>query len=268
MDIVELPVDDLLPNDWNPNEQDDETFNNLVQEIEEDGFDEPVLVVEDGEGKYRIIAGEHRWKAVKLLGHSTVPCIVKAWQDEAVQKIKTVRRNNIKGQNNPERLRNLFRSVMQVPGHDPETLKRAMGFTSSDDRIDKILEDVAPSTAQQVAKLVKESSGKIESMENLSFILNKLFQEYGEDLQHSFMFFTYGKRLHLMVEMDKPLHGVMNALAKATRSAGGSIAYYLAQIISGKATLEELVSEDEKNQDVVEDQETLSDEGGAADSDA
>lgn len=65
-----IPIHRIHPNEWNPNVQTDETFNKLVEEIREDGFDHPLNVVpirkedydeaweDQDEQHYKIIGGE------------------------------------------------------------------------------------------------------------------------------------------------------------------------------------------------------------------
>jgi len=62
-----------------------DAFNRLVDEISEVGFIAPIQVVPLDSGRYRIIGGEHRWKAAKVVGLSEIPCMVLSdsrWADE------------------------------------------------------------------------------------------------------------------------------------------------------------------------------------------
>ena len=57
-DVIMVPVEKLVKATWNAQEQSPETFNFLVDEIETEGFDEPLIVIvhpTDAE-KYLIIA--------------------------------------------------------------------------------------------------------------------------------------------------------------------------------------------------------------------
>jgi ParB family chromosome partitioning protein len=78
LEVVEIPIDKIVPNTWNPNVMDDETFNRLAEEIQDVGMIDPIQVVpiEGEEEKYMILGGEHRWRVMKVLGYETIPCIV------------------------------------------------------------------------------------------------------------------------------------------------------------------------------------------------
>ena len=56
---------------------DDQSLLELAGDIEQHGLLQPILVREDTQGKYIIIAGERRYKAFSLLNKPEIPCIVK-----------------------------------------------------------------------------------------------------------------------------------------------------------------------------------------------
>ena len=60
--IEMLDINDVVPNDYNPNIMQEQEFNNLRESILRDGFHQHILVrPHDLEpGKYIIIDGEHR----------------------------------------------------------------------------------------------------------------------------------------------------------------------------------------------------------------
>lgn len=97
--IVSVPVDELKPNTYNPNQQNVDDFDLLVKSIEEDGFTLPV-VVNSGETDAKlhnvIIDGEHRWRAAQVLGMPAVPVIYKD-MDEGTMRASTLRHNKARG---------------------------------------------------------------------------------------------------------------------------------------------------------------------------
>jgi len=85
IDLRHIPIDLIHPNAWNPQAQDEITFQRLVDEIRDVGFIDPLEVVPMDDGTYRIIGGEHRWQAAKIVGLDELPCAVLSdakWQDE------------------------------------------------------------------------------------------------------------------------------------------------------------------------------------------
>lgn len=76
--IQEIPVGDLDPNPEQPRKSfSAESIAQLADSIREQGVLQPLLVVSTGDGRYRIIAGERRYRAGREAGLDTLPCIVK-----------------------------------------------------------------------------------------------------------------------------------------------------------------------------------------------
>jgi ParB-like partition proteins len=80
-EIKSIPVQDIVPNPHQPRTVfDEERINELCQTIKTHGVIQPIVVRARG-GKYEIIAGERRWRAVQKLGHATIPAIVRELND-------------------------------------------------------------------------------------------------------------------------------------------------------------------------------------------
>lgn len=90
--IQYLSVDDIAPNNYNPNRQDPKDFELLLRSIEDDGFTQPVIVTED----FLIVDGEHRWRAAKTLGMKKIP-VVKVDMSAEQARISTIRHNRARG---------------------------------------------------------------------------------------------------------------------------------------------------------------------------
>jgi ParB family chromosome partitioning protein len=79
--LRELPINNVLPNPYQPRTQVDETaLGELTSSIEASGLLQPV-VVRPRNGKYELIAGERRLRAVQRLGWTKIPAIVKDVDD-------------------------------------------------------------------------------------------------------------------------------------------------------------------------------------------
>lgn len=97
--IITVPIDELSPNEWNPNKMSDIKLNALVETVKRNGQTHPIQVVKDKKG-YRIVGGEHRWKAMKLLKYKEVEVIVREYEDEIDEKLGGVE-DNLRGQTIP-----------------------------------------------------------------------------------------------------------------------------------------------------------------------
>ncbi len=76
-EIVQISVNELQANPLQPRGAiTPESLVDLVDSIKEHGVLEPLVIAKTPAG-YQIIAGERRWRAAKLAGHSHVPCIIR-----------------------------------------------------------------------------------------------------------------------------------------------------------------------------------------------
>jgi ParB family transcriptional regulator, chromosome partitioning protein len=79
--LRELPVANVLPNPFQPRSQIGEAdLAELTASIEASGLLQPVIV-RPRNGKYELIAGERRWRAVQRLGWTKIPAIVRDVDD-------------------------------------------------------------------------------------------------------------------------------------------------------------------------------------------
>lgn len=102
-----VPLENVKANSYNPNQVDDSSMSLLYKSIKEDGYTQPVVVVEDEthegkESKYVIVDGFHRYITMKRHedirersnGHLPVTIIDKTMNE---QRAATVRHNRASG---------------------------------------------------------------------------------------------------------------------------------------------------------------------------
>lgn len=75
--VTQLAIEEILPDKAQPRRRfDEEKIEELAASIRSKGVIQPILVRKDG-NKYRIIAGERRWRASQRAGLKYVPVLVK-----------------------------------------------------------------------------------------------------------------------------------------------------------------------------------------------
>jgi ParB family transcriptional regulator, chromosome partitioning protein len=80
--LVELPVDQISPNTFQPRHHfDEETLSSLTASIRELGVLQPVLVRPKDDGEFELIAGERRWRAARRAGLRSIPALVRTVTD-------------------------------------------------------------------------------------------------------------------------------------------------------------------------------------------
>ena len=86
-EIVELNIDDLRPNPYQPRTIfDEDALNELAESIKENGVFQPIIVKKSIKG-YDVIAGERRLRASKIAGKKTIPAIIRQISDEKMAEI-------------------------------------------------------------------------------------------------------------------------------------------------------------------------------------
>ena len=100
---VEVKVEQVIVNepkeieigliDRNPDQPrkifDDEALAELASSIKNYGVIQPIIVREVN-GRYIIIAGERRWRASRLAGLKTIPCVVRDYTEQEVSEIAII----------------------------------------------------------------------------------------------------------------------------------------------------------------------------------
>jgi ParB family chromosome partitioning protein len=96
--LRELPVGNVLPNPYQPRTHvDEDSLLELTASIEASGLLQPVIV-RPRNGKYELIAGERRWRAIQRLGWTKIPAVVKEVDDQTLLTlalIENLQRNDL-----------------------------------------------------------------------------------------------------------------------------------------------------------------------------
>ena len=89
----QVRLSDIEPNRNQPRKEfDEDTIRELAESIEEHGLIQPILVRPLDNGMYQIVAGERRWRALRMLGwqDKEIPVVIKELDDEETAKIALV----------------------------------------------------------------------------------------------------------------------------------------------------------------------------------
>jgi ParB-like nuclease domain len=143
LNIEYVSASTLTPNDYNPNRQSEHEFTLLKSSILEDGFTDPVKVVELDGGVRRIVDGEHRWRAVRELAEEgSLPdddiAIVVLPMGEAQAKIATLRHNRARGNEDVQLATDVLRDLEALGALD----WAADSLDMDDDELQRLLADI------------------------------------------------------------------------------------------------------------------------------
>lgn len=231
---VELPIGSILPDSRNCNKMSEKMFSELVQEIKTDGFDEPVIVVLHPEqpGRYLLVNGEHRWRAASSLGMPTIPAVIKESWDAATRAVKLIRRNNLHGELDSVQFSSLLAEIENSYSMSKEEMAVAMCFDGVEDMLKHVPKESA--LASDGEDQGQKNAKKVVA--GLQQVINKLVSEFGWSLQQGFIFFLFGGKQHMAVDMDEDLRGLVEATVRHCEKMGLTMADVLGELLGKHVT--------------------------------
>ena len=128
--VVQLYLDDIIPNRFQPREVfDEKALKELAVSIKEHGVIQPIIV-RNVKGKYEIIAGERRYKASALAGLTKIPAIIRDLDDKESSKVallENLQRKNL----TPIEEARTYQKILEIDEMTQEDLARTMGKSQS-----------------------------------------------------------------------------------------------------------------------------------------
>ena len=120
--VQEIAIGDIDPNPDQPRRVfQEESIAQLAQSIREQGVLQPILVTPEDGGRYRIVAGERRWRASRAAGLDAVPCLVRDL--DVIQQMEIALVENLQREDlNPIEAARGIRSLMQQCGYTQEAV--------------------------------------------------------------------------------------------------------------------------------------------------
>ncbi len=125
-EVKEIPVDKIIPSPYQPRTVfDDERIIELSQTIKTHGIIQPIIVRLTDNG-YEIIAGERRWRAVKVLGLDTIPAIIKNYNEAQTASIALIENLQREGLTAIEEA-SAYKKLIEIHGLTQESLAQRLG---------------------------------------------------------------------------------------------------------------------------------------------
>lgn len=169
-----LKTDQIEPNREQPRKSfDREKLEALAASIRENGMVQPIIVTKEKD-YFRIVAGERRWRAAKLLGLEEVPVIVRSYtglEADQIALVENLQRDDL----NPMEEAGGYRKLMDKYGMTQEEVSRKIGksrpavanalrLLSLPEDIQKLLEENKLSAGHARALLALPSAKKMSQM--------------------------------------------------------------------------------------------------------
>lgn len=90
-EINSVELSKIFPNPNQPRKNfDEEGLRELASSIQIHGIIQPLVLNDNGDGTYLIIAGERRYRAAKMAGLTSVPVIIKNYTDKQIKEISII----------------------------------------------------------------------------------------------------------------------------------------------------------------------------------
>lgn len=126
--IIEyISIDLLAPLENQPRHSfDQESLEELAQSIRTYGILQPIIVTVESNDQVTIIAGERRWRAAKIAGLNTIPCLVRELHDHSrleLALIENIQRESLSALEEAQS----FKQLIEEHNYTQETLSSRIG---------------------------------------------------------------------------------------------------------------------------------------------
>jgi ParB family transcriptional regulator, chromosome partitioning protein len=174
-DIIAIDIDRIIPGEQQPRKVfKGDALNELAASIREKGILQPIIVARTGEGTFRIVAGERRWRAASLAGLRKIPAMIKDVASEdslEIALIENIQREDLSPIEMAEafyRLMNDFRLTQEElsarVGKERATVANYLRLLKLPDEIKRLVNDETMSMGHARAILsIEGKTGQIEA---------------------------------------------------------------------------------------------------------
>lgn len=180
-DILEVNLNELRSNPYQPRKNfDEEKLNELALSIKEYGVIEPIIIKKSIRG-YEIVAGERRVKASKIAGKTTIPAVIKDFNDEEMMQIallENIQREDLTSIEEAEAYRNIINSLgitqedfAKRIGKSRSYVTNILGLLRLPKNVQKLILDKSLSLGH--AKILS----KLENIEKINELSEKIIKE-------------------------------------------------------------------------------------------
>lgn len=126
--LTEISIDSITPNPYQPRKAfDDQSIDELTRSVREHGIVQPLLVTRTGDQRYRLIAGERRFRAAQKAGLQRIPAVIKELVNESdalqIALIENIQREDL----NPIEEAHAYHQLHQDFGMTQEEISRRVG---------------------------------------------------------------------------------------------------------------------------------------------
>lgn len=180
-EIVEVSLDDIIPNRFQPRLSfDEDALNELAKSIRQHGIIQPLVLRKVG-NKYEIIAGERRYKASYIAGLSKVPAIIIDLNDNEsaeVAIVENIQRKNLSPIEEAKSYKKLLDRGYLTQDELASRMGKTQGSISNKLRLLNLSQDVQDALLNnQISERHARSLLKLENEDEQVEVLNRIINE-------------------------------------------------------------------------------------------
>lgn len=150
-----VDINEVKPNRWNPNVLPERHLDQMVKDVKRKGFVGAIICREKGKG-YEILDGEHRWRALKIIGAAKCPVILVDY-DDTEARLATIRFNRLRGELDMVKLSDLMvvldkrlgEDVTNLLSFDAGEVENLLSFAEAPDVVSPVEEVETPSLPEK-----------------------------------------------------------------------------------------------------------------------
>lgn len=170
-EIVKIDIEKIISNEYQPRKIfKDSALKDLSASIKEKGVLQPVIVSRVGDGSFKLIAGERRWRAATLAGLKKIPALIKdvSSQDAIeIALIENIQREELNAIETAEAFSRLLKEfnltqedLSQRVGKDRATIANYLRILKLPDEIKAFINNDSISIGHAKALLILENRQK------------------------------------------------------------------------------------------------------------
>lgn len=168
MQVKEIPIEDISISELNVRKasKEDQELNTLANSIQENGLLQPIIVKQQKDNKFKLIAGQRRYNACNVLNWHSIPAVIIENADElkvlTLSTVENLQRVDL----NPVEKMEAFNKIYRMYNGNKEKVAKATGYTTQTvNRYLKINEGLNPSIKEEVKN--EERNVSVEVLEEL-----------------------------------------------------------------------------------------------------
>lgn len=203
--MANIPMGQVKPNNWNPNEMTEAEFAELVTEIQHLGKPAKPIVLRRNGQDYEIVDGEHTYRALLQL---EIPALQPGWYEiedyDDFEAMRQTYKRNQHGKHNPVKQGQLFKRMMDAGTLSRRALAEEIGVSEGTIRNSLLYEDA--SERRPDFDFSKLSLRQVRYFLGLPPMLGGLWIDCGADIKAAWGVKTEAQfeKLHTWESKDNP----------------------------------------------------------------